>query len=355
MKKRALFSSICLSVLLSYTASSQIYRIAVVPEETKTCGYIDLKGATIVQPLCSHCFDYTGEGTAITANKKFSKIELVDENGKIIIPETEIHMYFDPWLGIPVLYSGGILRTKENGKWGGFDHNGKIAIQFIYDELTDFNDGHALSKKNGSYYVLDIKGNETLIEGFEITYIKHFSEGLAPVEVKGELYGFVDVFGKVVISPQFKGVGYFYGEYAWARNSKNDIGFINKNGQWIVEPQFKFVGNFDEVSGLAMVKDNPSQTKGKYVDESGAIRTFDMTEETFDFSEGLAIGKKADKYGYLNNKGEWEIAPIFDEAHNFINGYAAVKLDKGWGLIDKNANSILPPVYKHIGDVAKIE
>ncbi len=53
-----------------------------------------------------------------------------------------------------------------------------------------------------------------------------------------------------------------------------------------------------------------------------------------DFFNGLARGKRADKFGYYNSKMEWAIQPQFDGARDFKNGYASVKKGELWGVID---------------------
>ena len=44
------------------------------------------------------------------------------------------------------------------------------------------------------------------------------------------------------------------------------------------------------------------------------------------------------KYGYINYKGELQIPIIYDEAENFSEGLAAVKLNNKWGYIDTEGN-----------------
>jgi hypothetical protein len=109
------------------------------------------------------------------------------------------------------------------------------------------------------------------------------------------------------------------------------------------------------MSGMAMVKMKSGQNQFDYIDMTGTIRTFDKTEETFAFSEGLAMGKNGEKYGFLNNKGDWEIMPLYDNITSFTNGYASVKLNGSWGLIDKKGNTVLQPAYKYVGPVVIIE
>lgn len=53
------------------------------------------------------------------------------------------------------------------------------------------------------------------------------------------------------------------------------------------------------------------------------------------------------KWGYMNTKGEYVIAPQYKDANYFHEGLALVKtMDGNVGYIDKNANFVIPPKYK---------
>lgn len=52
------------------------------------------------------------------------------------------------------------------------------------------------------------------------------------------------------------------------------------------------------------------------------------------------------KFGYLD-KGKWVIEPQFEDALPFENGYAKVKIDGKWSIIDANGTIIKEPLHDH--------
>jgi len=54
------------------------------------------------------------------------------------------------------------------------------------------------------------------------------------------------------------------------------------------------------------------------------------------------------KIGYLNKAGEWAIKPNFDVAKDFDNGYAAVRINNLWGIINTKGEWILETKYDDI-------
>lgn len=60
------------------------------------------------------------------------------------------------------------------------------------------------------------------------------------------------------------------------------------------------------------------------------------------FSEGAAYVEYNKKYGYLNTYGSYLIAPKYDYAYDFSEGYALVKLWNKYFFIDKSGNKLSP-------------
>ena len=53
-------------------------------------------------------------------------------------------------------------------------------------------------------------------------------------------------------------------------------------------------------------------------------------------SEGLApVQAQSGKWGFVNQRQQWVIAPRFDEAREFQDGKAATKQNGKWGFINK--------------------
>jgi hypothetical protein len=64
------------------------------------------------------------------------------------------------------------------------------------------------------------------------------------------------------------------------------------------------------------------------------------------FSQGLAVVQIEDKYGYINQKGEVMISPIYNWAESFTSyEYAAAKVEERAGFIDRDGNIAIPFDY----------
>lgn len=59
------------------------------------------------------------------------------------------------------------------------------------------------------------------------------------------------------------------------------------------------------------------------------------------------------KYGYMNSKGKVFIEPCFDYAEDFTEGFAKVKVNEGFGILNDKGQYVLEPEYpdcKYIGN-----
>ena len=81
----------------------------------------------------------------------------------------------------------------------------------------------------------------------------------------------------------------------------------------------------------------------------------DDCEVCYDFSEGLAKGKKGDKVGYFDTTGKWVIAPEFEGGRNFKNGFVAVKKGEKWGFMNKSGKWVVEPIYGSVKDMELVK
>ena len=64
---------------------------------------------------------------------------------------------------------------------------------------------------------------------------------------------------------------------------------------------------------------------------------------------GLAKVSKANKYGYVDQKGNLIVPLIYDEALTFNEGKAAVKKENRWGYLDNTGKVVVEPYYEDAG------
>lgn len=122
-------------------------------------------------------------------------------------------------------------------------------------------------------------------------------------------------------------------------DSTTDLtGYINNKGEWIIPAKY-YTGyrfskneNMNNWAIVYLTQEDYTNGNRKLIDDKGILSDFNwdliVTEPTLDFaSNGLSVKKDpiTGKDGYVNEKGEWAISPIYEHAFKFSdNGLARV-------------------------------
>ena len=282
-------------------------------------------------------------------------------------------------------------RNTENGFGNGaIDWEGNTVIPFVYLYVDFFSEGLAAvrDEKNDMGYV-NREGEPVIPTQFQTT--RAFSDGLAVVEKKDDTYAYIDKTGKIVIdASKYRYVDFFSEGMArvWkVEGNTRRCGFIDKTGKEVIPCQYDWVGHFidgvtyvlqnqqlwtmdktgkklnyltDAAHSLSYASDDILKVE-KIIDFPGGDhehmntyydKTGELSYETYLLKAGLSEGfapyrdEKTKKYGYVNESGAWVIAPAFDVAEKFEDGYAVVQneitladgtKDVEWGII-RNPN-----------------
>lgn len=202
--------------------------------------------------------------------------------------------------------------------------------------------------------------------------------GLFPVLLDGR-WGYINSLGRMVIEPQFYAAEAFSDDLAHVRTGSGH-GFIDRDGDFVIEPRFEDARSFSD--GLAAVRMdgrwgylnrsgtfeiNPQFTSAhafsegrafvrtldydwEYIDTSGEI-VRDATTPDLDevdepaFSDGLALVRHGDTYGYIDRAGKLVIPLQYSAARAFADRRAAVKISDRWGYIDDKKSTAISPQF----------
>ncbi len=341
-------------LLLSFLVNSlwaQEYIVKVKEIGSKKYKYINVNGENQNETPYFDATDFGEEGRGIAKISVSSFYQIIDKNGEMINSDAIIKPIINDWSSVAAGFRDGMVITEINEYFGAVNYKGKMTVPGIYSKLTEFDGNHAIGIKDREYFVVSNIGEETKIEIKKIRAAKRFSEGLAPIKIKGA-YGYLDTLGQVVIRPKFKSTGHFNGGVAWAKSLDGRVGYIDKSGNWLVEPIFLIGDDYDPESGFAKIK----STRGwAFIDTANQFTNLGVTNDYFNFSEGLAIKRENGRIGFIDNTGEWVIKPYFAVAHKFTNGFARVQVNGKWGLIDKKGEWLVEPNYKEIGNAILIK
>lgn len=271
------------------------------------------------------------------------KAGFIDKFGKIMIQPVYDRAY---------PFSEGLAAVEVDGKWGYIDSFGEFAIAPQFAEAAPFSEGRArvrIGSHNVPFGYIDVEGNVVIkpqydcAESFragiakvgKATLASHLIARIADVGIEcvesyidldgnpvaapkpeyyasqqpgalfpyieGELFGYVDATGDVVIAAQFLYAEEFSEELAVVCDREMRYGYINEKGEFIIPPRFSRGNAF--ASGLAGVQ----------------------------FEDGL--------WGFINRDGETVIPGTYHWVHGgFRDGLASVAYGKRGRYIDRAGN-----------------
>ncbi|MBK9192219.1 MAG: WG repeat-containing protein [Crocinitomicaceae bacterium] len=118
-------------------------------------------------------------------------------------------------------------------------------------------------------------------------------------------------------------------------------------------PHYPFAEELEQEMKLANTIFYPFKSKEKwgFLDEFGEIRIYPQFEDAEDFQEGLAVIKLNGQYGYINKSGKIVIQPVYDDALSFNEGHAVVEYREKLGMINRNGEFIISPRFEDLGNL----
>ncbi|MVM39370.1 hypothetical protein GO730_20325 [Spirosoma sp. HMF3257] len=262
-----------------------------------------------------------------------------------------------------IFQSYPFFKVLKNDKWAIADKNGNLSTKLSFLELDEIYDKKSKEVKNnyiwcaralnGLWGLVNLK--DTLILKAEYDEITTFKHGYANIK-KNNKWGLVDSTGRIIVSPQsekkvaFNSNGYFwiYKEKKWE--------LINKNNKLILQRQFDLIDQSQEFTGGYIWVG--IENKLAWIDSTGQLidkQKFDLPDgdatggyinnQGHKFNNGYAWIRKDGRWKLVNSKGDFAFDSTYINVQNFIEGYAWVEKTNKWGLINMKGEYIIKPQY----------
>lgn len=243
---------------------------------------------------------------------------------------------------------------EDNGLYGYCNVNGKEAIKAKYFQASAFGTEYAsIQDETGEFYFIDAQGNRKLNvpKDVEITKVGFLSSDRYPIGTEGEMY-FADLQGNLVLGP-YEDVTTYNGNIAAVK--ENGLWYlIDLTGNKLSEGYLEIAMDVKEIvlkNGVIFAKTNQGyiclNAQGERINKEyyEDVRCFLDTTYT-------AV-KQNGKWGFVDNSGNMQIEPQYEDAKPFSNGLAAVKIDGLWGYIDSNGVIAIKPAFLEANSITE--
>lgn len=254
----------------------------------------------------------------------------------------------------PELYPAYIMDGTEK-KWGYIDSKGDFAIRPVYEYAADFQkNGTAIVSENGMWGLID-KSDRKIVEPGYVSLISSSDSTSIAFDGNGKSF-LLDRQGRLIFQTEGTIERASCGLSAFSKKTENDDflwGYINEEGRVVIEPTYLWAHPF--VDDKALVEVSPGHygvinKDGKLIGDLGKDNVIAMSDDTVIFLRNT--GDYTTRYGYKTLDGEILLDAIYFDAQKFENGLAIVNgaqdYSNKYGVINKKGEFVIAPKYSQI-------
>ncbi len=177
--------------------------------------------------------------------------------------------------------------------------------------------------------------------------VNPFSEGLARISVSNQVggIGYIDHTGSFAIPPHLSyGSDFHEGRAAVIIDGSCRIINGGSCGRAEFAPSQILPALLSQITpGIA-----PYTCRYSFIDKEGKPVSNLRFDDAKDFSEGLAPVRIGHNWGYVDRNGQIAIEPQFENAELFSEGLAAVRHDGKVGFIDSSGSYVILPQFASV-------
>jgi hypothetical protein len=286
--------------------------------------------------------DYSGNIIIETKYKEIKAIGNDYKNGYITVDNGDLYGIIDfnknvvfnnIYLDIEPIYSSNKYAVKIDKNYNIIDKNGKILTEEIFENVKDIENNIIIFSSNNKFGVMNIS-TETKIEP-QYEDIEFINNNFYIAKKEGK-YGVINQDNDIEIDFKYKSMTYLDDEgilVGKIEKENYDIFDSTMNMKMNVE----YIENFD---GYIKIKQNGEYKFFNYKFE-------EKTNKEIYTSNTIFPDKKNGKYAFIDNEGKNITEYKYDDVTEFNKyGYAGIKINGLWGVININGETVVEPKYE---------
>lgn len=259
---------------------------------------------------------------------------IASQNGRMAVYKGKVNLTDYKYIDIFYNHGTDCFTVQKNKSYGLINLLGEAVIPTEYEELLVvgiFVKAH----KDDKDYTFDLRGN--LVSNSEFVSLKETTTGKLYVSIdENYKYGLTDKEKNVVVQNQYDYIDEIEETGLLIATVGDDVTIYSGSGKEIISVEhadLKRIGKYIEVT---TAKDSYFLSQdGKKVDNKSVY-----------LDNKLYASKSGDKWGFVDLKNNVIVAPIYDEVTELNEfGFAGVKKNGKWGVINENGEVVLEPTY----------
>lgn len=328
-------------------------------------GYINSDGKQVLKNEYSEVYRVTD-----IDNKKGIYL-IAYKNGKAGLLENQRKILDFEYDDIEYNKVSDLFAVKKSLKQGVFDKTGKKIIDIEYETIL-FSESSINANNGETITIFDLNGNDKNDNEYTNIY-KTGNENYDITINKNGKYGVKDKNGNVIIKNNYQYIEYAYSKYFIVTN-EGKIGILNDEGKSEVDFIYDIIQKIDNTNVMQAINFSEntidiydinakktvsvknayiymekdyikilSDTERKYIDNNGK----EISNKEIYLQNDLFASLKDGKWGFTNVDGKVIVDYKYDMVTELNKyGFAGIKQNNLWGVIDRNGNIIVEPSYK---------
>ncbi len=354
-----------------YTAENSYkfagYIVSNTTNEGYRYGYINYDGKLLLDPEyneLSRVIGIVDDENAYILCAKNGQYGIM-KNGEELIPNEYQSIEYDE--------SNRVFTIEKSKKFGIANLDGKVIVPTEYNQI-DITGVYLYAQNSQGVTVYNSDGSQANIDtNIAILNTSNEKYKIRIDNSNGTKYGVINKDGEQVIEEKYNYIEYLFDNYFIASNDQSKLGVIDDDDNVKIELNNDALQKIEgtnviqasttgdsvtklyskDMTELCQMTNANVEVKDNYIKISNELDTryFDKDgkelKNTEVFSNNTLFAKKeGDKWGFANKNGNTVVEAKYDKVTEFNEyGFAGVRLDGKWGVVNSKGEEVLAPTY----------
>lgn len=343
-------------------------------EEGYRYGYINYKGEIIED------VQYNELSRNTDIDDKDNVYIICAKNGQYGVTKNSKKILENEYQTISFDKTNNLFVIEKSKKYGISDLNGKIIVPVEYKQI-DITGIYLYAQNEQGVTVYNNEGNQVNIDtNIAILNTDNEKYRIRINSENGTKYGIIGKDGRQIIDEKYNYIEYLYDDYFIVSNEASKLGVINYKDEEKIEIIYDSI---QKVQDTDIIQTSTSDNKMTYlfskdmnkicemenslvevndnyikIYNNDEIRYFDKEGKELKNTEvypnnKLYAKEENGKFGFVDINNNIIIENKYDKVTEFNEyGFAAVKLDEKWGVINEQGDELVSPIYEFNNNIS---